>query len=121
MTVQLGAYAEGRREADAELLRYYSAALDEIYALRAALASEARIIEAHLDLKSFPKSRRAFAEQQVSRMQAAAKYGTRGRAYSTDRHYDRKAALRSAGAGECLGRSQFEREVDRSTPKRGQA
>jgi hypothetical protein len=102
MTVQLGAYAEGRREADAELLRYYSAALDEIYALRAALASEARIIEAHL-------------------MQAAAKYGTRGRAYSTDRHYDRKAALRSAGAGECLGRSQFEREVDRSTPKRGQA
>lgn len=97
-----------------DLLRYYSAALDEIYQLRAALASEARIVEAHLDLKSFPKSRRQFAEEQVNRMRAAARYGTRGRRYRVDRHYDAKDALRGVGAKETLTRDQFEQEVDRA-------
>lgn len=34
-----------------------SVALDEIYLLRAVLADEADIIEAHLDYKTFPKTR----------------------------------------------------------------
>ena len=48
-----------------------SRALDEIYALRLLLASEARILEAHLDYKTFPRSRRGIAEQSVARMRAA--------------------------------------------------
>src|SRR5690606_24959798 len=48
-----------------------SRALDEIYALRLLLASEARILEAHLVHKTFPKSRRGVAEQSVARMRAA--------------------------------------------------
>lgn len=50
-----------------------SVAVDEIYALRVMLADEAAILEAHLDLKSFPKSRRKFAEQQIERMRTAAR------------------------------------------------
>ncbi len=57
---------------DEDLLGHYSAALDEIYALRAALAVEARTTEVHLEYRSFPKSRRAIAEQQIARMRAAA-------------------------------------------------
>lgn len=49
-----------------------SVALDEIYFLRALLADEAGIIEAHLGYKTFPKSRREIAEEQVRRMKAAA-------------------------------------------------
>lgn len=49
-----------------------SAALDEIYRLRLLLASEARILEAHLELKSFPKSRREFAVKSVQRMRLGA-------------------------------------------------
>ncbi len=52
-------------------MAHYSAALEEIYRLRRALAYEARVIEAHLDYKTFPKSRRAVAEQQVYRMRRA--------------------------------------------------
>ena len=40
-------------------LANYTAALDEIYALRRALAYEARVTEAHYEgYKTFPKSRR---------------------------------------------------------------
>ena len=54
-------------------LKYYSAALDEIYRLRRALAFEARVAEAHYEgLKSYPKSRRGYAEEQVARMREAA-------------------------------------------------
>lgn len=49
-----------------------SVAIDEIYFLRAMLADEAGIIEAHLGYKTFPKSRRRFAEEQVERMKRAA-------------------------------------------------
>lgn len=54
-------------------LALYSAALDEVYRLRTALEYEARVTEAHLTLKSFPKSRRVFAEDQVQRMRDAAR------------------------------------------------
>lgn len=49
-----------------------SVAIDEIYFLRAMLADEAGIIEAHLDYKTFPKTRRRFAEEQIERMKRAA-------------------------------------------------
>jgi hypothetical protein len=49
-----------------------SVAVDEIYFLRALLADEADILEAHLALKTFPKSRRAYAEEQLERMRFAA-------------------------------------------------
>lgn len=49
-----------------------SLALDEIYALRCVLASEARTLEATLEYKTFPKTRRRFAEESVRRMRAAA-------------------------------------------------
>lgn len=57
---------------DGDMLKHYSAALDEIYRLRAALAYEARVIEAHLLYKTFPKGRRAMATAQVARMREAA-------------------------------------------------
>lgn len=49
-----------------------SIALDEIYFLRAMLADEAGIIEAHLGYKTFPKTRRKYAEAQIERMKKAA-------------------------------------------------
>lgn len=53
-------------------LELLSAALDEIFRLRRALSYEARVVEAHYELyKTFPKSRRKIAEEQVARMQQA--------------------------------------------------
>lgn len=54
-----------------ELLGALSEALDEIWRLRLALAYEAGGIEAHLGYKTFPKTRRAIAEEQVKRMRLA--------------------------------------------------
>lgn len=49
-----------------------SAALDEIYSLRLLCAYEAEVISAHLDYKTFPKSRRRIAEKQINRLIRAA-------------------------------------------------
>ena len=88
----------------------YSAALDEIFRLRCVLAYEARIIEAHLDLATFPKSRRPIAEDQVGRMRAAAG----GAAVETYRNLDwwkLKAQLLEATGNDMLTRRQWEQEV----------
>jgi hypothetical protein len=69
-----------------------SRALDEIYLLRLLLASEARILEAHLDYKSFPKSRRRFAEESVERMRDA----VRGEAAKAVRDVSRNAHVDTA-------------------------
>lgn len=95
---------EAAKDPDAVALADYSAALDEIYALRAALAVEARIIEAHLLLRSFPKSRREVAGKQVTRMRVAAKRGA-GRAYAD--MPQRYAELKRLGA-KTLTRTQWE-------------
>jgi hypothetical protein len=72
-----------------------STAVDEIYFLRAVLADEAAIIEAHLGYKTFPKARRAFAEQQVERMRRIA----RGEMWPAAReNFDQSRALRTADA-----------------------
>lgn len=54
-------------------LAFYSEALDEIYALRRALAYEACVIAAHLGYKAFPKTRRNIASEQAERMRLAAR------------------------------------------------
>lgn len=111
MTAQFGAYQEGFRAGQEELLRYYSAALDEVYRLRAALAHEREVRRADLALKTYPKSRRSVAIQAMDRMVMAAN-GFASNAYAHP-EIDLKAALRAVGADECLTRSQWEEEVDR--------
>jgi hypothetical protein len=60
-------------ETSAEVdMAHYSRALDEIYRLRSLLAYEATVLDAHLEYKTFPKSRRPIAEQQSARMRVAA-------------------------------------------------
>jgi hypothetical protein len=95
---------------DDEMLSHYSAALDEIYRLRRALAFEALVVEAHLGLKSFPKSRRRFAEGQVERMRESAR-GHAERAYAGRDYWKLDEALRSAG-GDLLTRHQWEHRND---------
>lgn len=81
-----------------------SAAVDEIYFLRAILADEAAIIEAHLGYKTFPKTRRKYAEEQVQRLRRIA----RGELYSASRKdFNQKRALRTADAEECLTNAQW--------------
>jgi len=81
-----------------------SIAIDEIYFLRAVLADEAGIVEAHLTLKTFPKSRRKFAEEQVERMQRIA----RGEGWDARRDgFKSGAALRRVGADDTLTNRQW--------------
>lgn len=112
----MSGYTQGRRDgyeaAVDALLPYYSAALDEVHRLRRALAREARIVEAHLDLKSFPKSRRVFAEEQVQRMRQSAR-GAAQLAYAGVDYQVMDGCMRMAGAASTLTRDQWEREVDR--------
>lgn len=82
-------------------LSQLSAAVDEIYALRRALAREAGGLEAHLTYKTFPKSRRSIAEQQVERMRASARGEVR-RAYAGTPHYVLDSAMKDAGAKDTL-------------------
>lgn len=91
----------------------YSAALDEIYRLRQALAYEALVCAVHGDYKTFPKSRRDVLANQVERMQKAAR-GLSGHAYGGLMGQSLRLALRDAGASETLTRTQFEAEI----PKR---
>lgn len=93
-------------------VRLLSAALDEIYRLRRALAYESGAIEAHLELRVFPKSRRFIAERQVERMRDAAR-GFSERAYAEVPPLFLRTSFRHAGADETFTRSQFEREVAR--------
>lgn len=92
----------------AEMLAHYSAALDEIHRLRGALLYEARVIEGHLLLAGFPKSRRSIAEQQVERMRAA----VRGAAWSAYAGVmgggTVQGLLIAAGASPTLTRTEWE-------------
>jgi hypothetical protein len=100
------------------VIGYYSAALDEVYRLRAALAHEAVEREADLALKTFPRSRRRHAREAVARMRAAA-HGDSDVAYTQQDGFDAKSALISAGADECLTRHGWEREVDNNPSVKG--
>lgn len=86
---------------------HYSAALDEIYRLRCALAYEAQVTEAHLDYVTFPKSRRQVAEEQVGRMRQAAR-GEVEPTYRQASSLSMKHCLAEAGASPTLTRHQWE-------------
>lgn len=86
---------------------HYSRALDEIYELRAALAYEARVIEAHLQLATFPKSRRRMAEEQIARMRAACRGEVRASYWSVSPGV-RQGLMTAAGASPSLTRGQWE-------------
>ncbi len=88
----------------------YSAALDEICRLRAALAYEARVVESHLGLATFPKSRRPIAQQQITRMRAAASRRVPEDYAGTD-SLRRQELLKAAGGTGTLTRGEWEREV----------
>lgn len=91
----------------------YSAALDEVYRLRSALAYEASVSEAHGSYKTFPRSRRRSLDDQVERMRASARGGSEV-AYAGTSYLSLRHALREAGASETLPRAQLEAEL----PKR---
>ena len=82
----------------------YSRAIDEIYALRALLARNARIIEAHLEYRTFPKSRRKVGWEQVETMRAAA----RGEAEPAD--FSAFRELKSVDADGTLTNWQWEKQ-----------
>lgn len=89
---------------DHEANRLLGEAVEEIYFLRALLADEAEIIEAHMDYRTFPKTRRVIGEEQVERMRVAA----RGGMYAATRErFNAKRALRSAGASDLLTNHQW--------------
>jgi hypothetical protein len=106
------AYQQGYEQAEEDFLKLYSKALDEIFRLRQALAYEAAVTDAHLGLKTFPKSRRKAAEGQISRMRGAA----RGEARRTYSEVKIRAcvplAMKLAEADGSLTRAQFESEGD---------
>lgn len=91
-------------------LRHYSAALDEVFRLRRALAAEATMLESLLELRTFPGSRRVAVVEQVGRMREAAR-GRADRAYAV-RSAELAEAMCAAGASETLTRSAFERAID---------
>ncbi len=72
----------------------------------AALAYEAQIVAAYLGYATFPKSRRAVAEEQVERMRAAARGDSH--AYARVASSVRQHVLREAGASATLTRHQWE-------------
>jgi hypothetical protein len=86
-----------------------SAALDEIYRLRRALAYESMVALASLDYASFPKGRRAATHDSASRMQAAAR-GQSEEAYSGTNSRSLRYAAVEVGAGETFTRAQFREE-----------
>lgn len=92
-------------------LSLLSRALDEIYALRRALAYEAACTVAHLGFKTLPKRARWVAEEQIGRMRAAAR-GEVANAYSGQPRRSLDAAMREAGASETLTLSQWKAETD---------
>jgi hypothetical protein len=94
-------------------MRYHSAALDEIFWLRAALAHEAAVRRTDLTRATYPAGRRRAAEEAIVRMVAAACGGC-GPAYRAA-GVDNKAALASAGASDCLTGFDWMRHVDQLT------
>lgn len=102
-----------------DLARAYSAALDEIFELRRALAYEAEGLSATLEYKSFPKSRRTVTEAQTERMREAARGGVQ-HAYGGVYSAALDSALSRAGAPGTLTRHQFEAQKHIGESRRGE-
>jgi hypothetical protein len=90
-------------------LAQLTAALDEIYLLRRALAYEAEAIRAHMSYARFPKSRRPIAEGQIERMHGAAR-GEVARRYAEVSGQSLDRSMVVAGAKTLLTRSQWVEE-----------
>lgn len=97
----------GYAELVGEDLTHYSAALDEIFRLRRALAYEAGVTEAHLSFSTFPKSRRAAADGQISRMREAARGHTQ-EAYANVPEWSLASTMQDADASPTLTRWKWE-------------
>ena len=102
------------------MLAAYSAALDEVYALRRAMAFEARVVEAHpLDLRALGKNRRHQLERAVERMRGAAR-GESAASYSAVNHRSLDRAMEQASGSNLLTRSSWEASlIDRKGDGRG--
>ena len=83
------------------------AALDEIYRLRQLAAYTAAGLEATLDYRSFPKSRRAVTEQQIERLKMAAQ-GRTEVAVAGINHQSLRSCMERAGAALTLTRYEWE-------------
>lgn len=91
-----------------EMLAAYSAALDEVYALRRALALEASVVEANtLDLKALSKRRRTQLAQAVERMRGAAR-GEAAAVYAEVDHRSLDREMERAGGSNVLTRWSWE-------------
>lgn len=99
---------------DLEHLRafdYYSAALDEIYFLRRALAYERMYQRAYLDFLTLPKGVRNRVDVAMARIKLALRYGLR-EAYKDVSEQSWNWSIRSAGMPQTLTRYQWEDEVN---------
>jgi hypothetical protein len=88
-------------------INMYFDALDEIWLLRRALAYEAAATAAHLSYKSFPKSRREVAENQIERMRESAR-GRAQPAYSGVHTVSLRSAMEAADAPTTFTRHDWE-------------
>lgn len=88
--------------------------LDEVWRLRRLCALHALGIEADLAYKTFPKSRRSFAEERVRKMRLAAQ-GKAREAIAGTTNVVMRAALGAAGASEILTRSMWEDQQNPDT------
>jgi hypothetical protein len=89
------------------LLDAYSAALDEVYRLRTVLALQAMGQAADLSMKTFPKSRRGWAEKRITECQDAA-CGQSSRVLAGKDSNVLRAARTHAGVPQTLTREQWE-------------
>ncbi|WIB65522.1 hypothetical protein [Curtobacterium sp. MCBD17_040] len=85
----------------------YSEAVTEIYSLRGIFAFEAENLRQHLEMKTFPKSRRGFAEEQRNRFIAAAQ----GEPLAEE-SVSQERELKRLGASTTLSRAEFEAGVE---------
>lgn len=91
----------------ADMLAHYSAALDEVFRLRQALAYEARVSESLLSYTSLPVGARKKAEGQVERMRRSAR-GEVEAVYAEVPNHHRQSVMRQAGMHPTLTRGQWE-------------
>lgn len=104
-----------REATEIDMLAAYSAALDEVYVLRRALAFEASVVEAHtLDLKALSKRRRTQLERAVERMRGAAR-GESSTAYAEVNHRSLDQAMIRAGGSNLLTRASWEASLSGSS------
>lgn len=94
-----------------QMMRAYAAALDEVFALRRALAYESRVITAQtLDVKALGKGRREQVEKSVERMAQAAQ-GNVARGYAGTSRRSFELAMDEVGGSNFLTRASWEQEV----------